>query len=57
MEKLKRLVRDTSAATAVEYGLIAGIICVSLLLGLGQVRDGLSSIFDLLTTTVQNAQR
>lgn len=51
MNTLKRLIRDRSAATAVEYALIAGLICLSLLLGLEQLRDALLSLFNLLTTT------
>ncbi|OOG71651.1 hypothetical protein B0E45_10580 [Sinorhizobium sp. A49] len=51
MNTLKRLIRDKSAATAVEYGLIAGLICLSLILGLEQLRDALLSLFNLLTTT------
>ncbi|WP_115419351.1 Flp family type IVb pilin [Ensifer sp. M14] len=51
MNTLKRLIRDRSAATAVEYGLIAGLICLSLILGLEQLRDALLSLFNLLTTT------
>ncbi|WP_429820679.1 Flp family type IVb pilin [Ensifer sp. B1-9] len=56
MEKLRRLFRDASAATAVEYGLIAAIISVSLLLGLEQVRDALTTVLNVLATTFQNAQ-
>lgn len=56
MEKLRRLLQDRSAATAVEYGLIAAIISVSLLLGMEQVRDALTAVLNLLTTTFQNAQ-
>ncbi|WP_457581170.1 Flp family type IVb pilin [Ensifer canadensis] len=51
MNTLKRLIRDKSAATAVEYGLIAGLICLSLILGLEQLRDALLSLFNLMTTT------
>ncbi|MBP1876497.1 pilus assembly protein Flp/PilA [Ensifer adhaerens] len=51
MNTLKRLIRDKNAATAVEYGLIAGLICLSLILGLEQLRDALLSLFNLLTTT------
>lgn len=56
MEKLRCLFRDASAATAVEYGLIAAIISVSLLLGLEQVRDALTTVLNVLATTFQNAQ-
>ncbi|CAN7432376.1 MULTISPECIES: Flp family type IVb pilin [Ensifer] len=55
MDTLKRLIRDRSAATAIEYGLIAAIISVSLLLGMEQIQAALTAIFELLTTTFQNA--
>ncbi len=55
MDTLKRLIRDRSAATAIEYGLIAAIISVSLLLGMEQIQAALTAIFELLATTFQNA--
>lgn len=55
MHKLRRLFRDRSAATAIEYGLIAAIISASLILGLEEFRDGLIGVFNLVTTTLQNA--
>jgi len=55
MDTLKRLVRDRSAATAVEYGLIAAIISVSLLLGMEQIQAALTNILELLTTTIRDA--
>ncbi|MNL80875.1 Flp/Fap pilin component [compost metagenome] len=55
MGTLKRLIRDRSAATAIEYGLLAAIISVSLLLGMEQIQAALTTILELLTTTFQNA--
>ncbi|KOF17919.1 pilin [Ensifer adhaerens] len=55
MNTLKRLIHDRSGATAVEYGLIAAIISVSLLLGMEQIQAALTAIFELLTTTIRNA--
>ncbi|MGF6173908.1 Flp family type IVb pilin [Ensifer sp. 4252] len=55
MGTLKRLIRDKSAATAIEYGLLAAVISVSLLLGMEQIQAALLAVFELLTTTFQNA--
>ncbi|NVD43131.1 Flp family type IVb pilin [Ensifer sp. HO-A22] len=55
MNTLKRLIRDRSAATAIEYGLLAAIVSVSLLLGMEQIQTALTAILELLTTTFQNA--
>ncbi|WP_457585375.1 Flp family type IVb pilin [Ensifer canadensis] len=55
MNTLKRLIRDKSAATAIEYGLLAAIVSISLLLGMEQIQTALTAIFELLTTTFQNA--
>jgi pilus assembly protein Flp/PilA len=42
---LKRFAADESGATAIEYGLIAGIIGVGVVIGLTSVKDGLVSLF------------
>ena len=38
-------VEDESGATAIEYGLIAAIVGIGIIVGLGQVRDGLNGLF------------
>ena len=40
-----RFVKDESGATAIEYGLIAAIVGVGIILALGQLQTGLSGIF------------
>jgi pilus assembly protein Flp/PilA len=45
-DTIPRLIKDESGATAVEYGLIAAVVCVGIIVGLGGVRDGLNSIFN-----------
>ncbi|TMJ63118.1 MAG: Flp family type IVb pilin [Alphaproteobacteria bacterium] len=47
---LKRLLRDDSGATAIEYGLIAALIAVAAVTIMGTVGTNLSSVF----TTVAN---
>lgn len=46
METLKRLFEDPDGATVVEYGLLAALISVGLLIGL---QNFSSALFDMLT--------
>jgi pilus assembly protein Flp/PilA len=45
-----RFVKDESGATAIEYGLIAAIIGVGIILALGNVRDALNGKFAAVST-------
>lgn len=40
-----RFLKDESGATAIEYGLIAAIVGVGIIAGLGQLQAGLDAIF------------
>ena len=42
--------RDESGATAIEYGLIAAIVGIGIIVGLGALRDGLNSLFNNVVT-------
>ncbi len=42
---LKRFAADESGATAIEYGLIAGIIGLGVVIGLTSMRDSLVTLF------------
>ncbi|MES5098050.1 Flp family type IVb pilin [Agrobacterium sp. BA1120] len=55
VQKLFSLYADRQGATAIEYGLIIGIISMAIVFGLGSVRDGLLSVFEILATTFANA--
>ena len=44
--QLIKFLQDEEGATAIEYGLIAGIIAVALLASLTSVRDALVTIFN-----------
>ena len=48
---LKRFAKDESGATAIEYGLIAGLISVVILVVLGNIGTKLNSKF----TSISNA--
>ncbi len=43
---ITRFANDESGATAIEYGLIAAIVGVGIIVGLGSVRDGLNDLFN-----------
>ncbi len=44
MQTIARFMNDELGATAIEYGLIAAIVGVSIILGLGNLRDALNGI-------------
>jgi pilus assembly protein Flp/PilA len=46
----KQFVRDESGATAIEYGLIAAIVGIGIVVGLGALRDGLNNLFNNVNT-------
>ncbi len=45
MQKIFAFAKDESGATAIEYGLIAAVVGVGIIAGLGQLRDGLNTLF------------
>jgi pilus assembly protein Flp/PilA len=45
-----RFLRDESGATAIEYGLIAAIVGVGIVVGLGALKDGLNNLFNNVKT-------
>jgi pilus assembly protein Flp/PilA len=47
-----RFVKDESGATAIEYGLIAAIVAVGIIIGLQNLGDGLNTMFNNLKTQV-----
>ena len=52
-----RFVKDESGATAIEYGLIAAIVAVGIIIGLQNLRDGLNTMFNNLKTQLTTSQR
>jgi len=49
--------KDTSGATAIEYGLIAALIAVAMLLGLNALGDGSSGLWSIVDTNVDNSAK
>ncbi|MFN7012126.1 MAG: Flp family type IVb pilin [Allorhizobium sp.] len=55
MHLVLRFIADRQAATAIEYGLIAAIIGLALILGVGAFSDSLAAMFDVITTAINNS--
>lgn len=55
MNTLKRLIADESGATAIEYGLIAGLVAVAIIAALGALGDSLTLLFSNVASTVSTA--
>jgi pilus assembly protein Flp/PilA len=50
-----RFVKDESGATAIEYGLIAAIVGVGIISGLGTLQEGLNGIFETIDGKLDGA--
>ena len=56
MSKLiARFVKDESGATAIEYGLIAALIALAIMVGAGSLGSALNSKFLYIANTLSNA--
>lgn len=55
MLHLKRLVKDESAATAIEYGLIASLIAIAIIAGAGALGSQLSDSFNYIKGQVKTS--
>lgn len=52
-----KFLKDESGATAIEYGLIAGLIAVGLITVLGTMSDSLDGAFGAISTALTNATK
>ena len=55
MNMFTRFVKDESGATAIEYGLIAAIVGVGIILALQNVRTGLQTTFNAVHSQLSTA--
>ena len=55
MAKFLKLIRNSKGATAIEYGLIAALIVVALISGLGSLGGGTNGMWGKLSNKVSNA--
>ena len=55
LTKFKRMVKDESGATAIEYGLIAALLSVAAVVALGEMGQSLSAMFGKVKSELDNA--
>ncbi|WEX76783.1 Flp family type IVb pilin [Sinorhizobium numidicum] len=55
MDKLRCLVRSRDGATVVEYGLLAALISVGLLVGLQNFSEALLGVFNIIVDAIETA--
>ena len=55
VSSLKALVRDERGATAIEYGLIAGLMAVVVIAAIGFLGGPIQAMFQAIATTVTGA--
>lgn len=55
LEQIKAFLMDEEGASAVEYGLIVGLIAVALIVVLGLLGTGLDGLFNAATDEVTGA--
>lgn len=53
---LARFAKDESGATAIEYGLIAALIALAIMLGAKQLGNALSNQFNYIANTLKGTQ-
>lgn len=56
MEMLKQFIREEEGVTAIEYGLIAALIAVMIIVGARAVGVQLDAIFNYIATQLATAQ-
>lgn len=57
LKKIQTFLRDEEGATAVEYGLILGIIALVIVVAFAGASGSLTSIFNQITTALSTAAR
>lgn len=55
MSKFARFIKDESGATAIEYGLIAALIALAIVVGAGAVGNSIGGKFNGIASTLNNA--
>ncbi|PZV37599.1 Flp family type IVb pilin [Mesorhizobium kowhaii] len=55
MQLVAKFLRDESGATAIEYGLIAALIALGIVVGAGSLGNALNAQFTSVGTTLNNA--
>jgi pilus assembly protein Flp/PilA len=52
--KLMKFLRDEDGVTAIEYGLIAGLIAIAIVVAVGAIGTDLSGLFNGIATRLKN---
>jgi pilus assembly protein Flp/PilA len=52
MEKIKRFFKEEKGVTMVEYGLIAGLIAIVIIVALASIGTSLSSVFQAVADAI-----
>jgi pilus assembly protein Flp/PilA len=55
MDLIQRFIQDESGATAIEYGLIAGLVAVAIITALSLLGGSLDNLFSDVATQVDGA--
>ena len=55
LAKFKRMIKDESGATAIEYGLIAALVSVAAVVALREMGQSLSAMFGKVKTELDGA--
>ncbi len=53
MQFIRKMIKDTKGATAIEYGLIAALIAVAAITAMNGLGDSLDSTFTDVSTTME----
>ncbi len=54
MKKIRSVLKNTRGATAIEYGLIIGLIGMAIAASLTNVTNGIDKNFDTVNTAMEN---
>ncbi|MBG6199526.1 pilus assembly protein Flp/PilA [Labrenzia sp. EL_13] len=52
---INRFVKDESGATAIEYGLIAGLLSIVIIAAVGLAGDSLETVFSTIATSLDDS--
>jgi pilus assembly protein Flp/PilA len=53
MRRLRKLIRDTEGATAVEYGLIVALLVIVILVGVGNFANATTGMWNVVSNNVE----
>jgi pilus assembly protein Flp/PilA len=52
MKRLRGFLSEQDGSTAVEYGLLAGIVAVALIVGVGAIAGGLENVMTIISDSL-----